>query len=70
MPISKIISEIIKNKSIPKEVNSIAINDMHLSKSISKSLRNFLYVTNEIGNHDEEETKSEKEKETEKETSS
>ena len=40
----EILSDIIKNRNIPREVNIIAINDMHLSKSFSKSLRNFIYL--------------------------
>ncbi|MFA5502327.1 MAG: Na/Pi symporter [Sulfurovaceae bacterium] len=41
---AEILSDIIKNRNIPREVNIIAINDMHLSKSFSKSLRNFIYL--------------------------
>ncbi len=37
-----VLSDIIKNRSISKEVNTIAVNDMHLSKSFTKSLRNFI----------------------------
>lgn len=48
---AEILSDIIKNKSIAREVNIIAINDMHLSKSFSKSLRNFLYLMQNENNH-------------------
>ena len=36
------IRDISKNHSIPSEMTTIAVNDMHLSKSFSKSLRNAL----------------------------
>ncbi|WP_201353324.1 Na/Pi cotransporter family protein [Hydrogenimonas urashimensis] len=36
----QIIGEIAKNRSIASEMTTIAINDLHLSKSFSKSLRN------------------------------
>ena len=36
------IGDIAKNRSIPSEMTTIAINDLHLSKSFSKSLRNVL----------------------------
>lgn len=51
----EVLSNIIKNRSISKEVNTIAVNDMHLSKSFTKSLRNFLYImynNNDSENHD------------------
>ncbi|DAB39847.1 MAG TPA: phosphate starvation-inducible protein PhoH [Sulfurovum sp. UBA12169] len=51
-----VLSDIIKNRNISKEVNTIAVNDMHLSKSFTKSLRNFLYImynSNNSENHDE-----------------
>jgi phosphate:Na+ symporter len=62
---AEILSDIIKNKSIAREVNIIAINDMHLSKSFSKSLRNFLYLmqngNNDVnGDHEQSITKIEK----------
>jgi hypothetical protein len=40
------IRDIAKNRAIPTEMTTIAINDMHLSKSFTKSLRNVLRVTN------------------------
>ncbi|MBD3789226.1 MAG: Na/Pi cotransporter family protein [Campylobacterales bacterium] len=48
----EIFSNIIKNRSIPREVNTIAINDMHLSKSFTKSLRNFINM--QENNHQNE----------------
>ena len=33
---------IAKNREIPTEMTTIAVNDMHLSKSFTKSLRNAL----------------------------
>jgi len=36
------IRDISKNRKIPTEMTTIAVNDMHLSKSFSKSLRNVL----------------------------
>jgi phosphate:Na+ symporter len=36
------IRDISKNRKIPTEMTTIAVNDMHLSKSFSKSLRNIL----------------------------
>lgn len=39
------IRSISKNHSIPSEMTTIAVNDMHLSKSFSKSLRNALRMS-------------------------
>ena len=41
----KIIEDMAKNRKIKSEVTAIAINDMHLVKSFSKSLRNTLGVS-------------------------
>ncbi|MDQ1325836.1 MAG: phosphate:Na+ symporter [Campylobacterota bacterium] len=46
-----VLSNIIKNRSISKEVNTIAVNDMHLSKSFTKSLRNFIDLMNNGNNN-------------------
>ena len=41
----KIIEDMAKNREIKSEITAIAINDMHLVKSFSKSLRNTLNST-------------------------
>jgi len=48
---------IAKNREIPTEMTTIAVNDMHLSKSFTKSLRNALRFESvwENGNGEEEE---------------
>ncbi len=44
----EIIGDIAKNRSIASEMTTIAINDLHLSKSFSKSLRNALTELRQI----------------------
>ena len=47
----KTIRGIAKNREIPTEMTTIAVNDMHLSKSFTKSLRNVLRLEREAGVH-------------------
>jgi len=49
----EIIGDIAKNRSIASEMTTIAINDLHLSKSFSKSLRNALQELRKIGFREE-----------------
>jgi len=41
----KLIEDMAKNSQIKPEITAMAINDLHLVKSFSKSLRNTLTVT-------------------------
>jgi rubrerythrin len=43
---------IAKNRDIPTEMTTIAVNDMHLSKSFTKSLRNALRLENILEKED------------------
>jgi hypothetical protein len=40
----ELITDIANNRAIASEVTTIAVNDLHLSKSFTKSLRNVLHL--------------------------
>ena len=51
----KLITDIANNRAIASEVTTIAVNDLHLSKSFTKSLRNVLHLQTKITLPNEEE---------------
>lgn len=54
-----LIHDIVNNQAIPSEMTAIAVNDLHLSKSFTKSLRNVLRLEAEPPLLDEDELVSE-----------